>query len=120
MGTRCCSCTPTTQALWQHLKTCRHYKNCPVKHCQSSRSLLTHYRRCQSQGKTATCDICGPVVLFDREQHNNNNNSNNNNIRKKTKREGKAKNNHKGLVAVKTVHLTTNNSSNSNSNSNRP
>ncbi|OEU21597.1 hypothetical protein FRACYDRAFT_165389, partial [Fragilariopsis cylindrus CCMP1102] len=46
--------------LWQHMKKCRD-KDCSTRHCQSSRCVLTHYRICKSQGKTATCEICGPV-----------------------------------------------------------
>ena len=47
--------------LWQHMKRCRD-KDCTTRHCQSSRCVLTHYRICKSQGKTATCEICGPVM----------------------------------------------------------
>ena len=47
--------------LWQHMKRCRD-KDCQTRHCQSSRCVLTHYRICKSQGKTATCEICGPVM----------------------------------------------------------
>lgn len=47
--------------LWQHMKRCRD-KDCQTRHCQSSRCVLTHYRICKSQGKTSTCEICGPVM----------------------------------------------------------
>ena len=47
--------------LWQHMKRCRD-KDCQTRHCQSSRCVLTHYRICKSQGKTAACEICGPVM----------------------------------------------------------
>jgi len=47
--------------LWKHMKTCRD-KNCKTSHCLSSRCVLNHYRICKSQGKTATCEVCGPVM----------------------------------------------------------
>jgi Bromodomain/TAZ zinc finger len=47
--------------LWLHMKTCRD-KNCKTSHCLSSRCVLNHYRICKSQGKTATCEVCGPVM----------------------------------------------------------
>lgn len=47
--------------LWRHMKTCRD-KNCKTSHCLSSRCVLNHYRICKSQGKTATCEVCGPVM----------------------------------------------------------
>lgn len=48
--------------LWKHMKTCRD-KNCKTSHCLSSRCVLNHYRICKSQGNTATCEVCGPVML---------------------------------------------------------
>jgi hypothetical protein len=47
--------------LWNHMKGCRN-KNCETSHCRSSRCVLNHYRICKSQGKTATCEVCGPVM----------------------------------------------------------
>eukprot|EP00977_Amphora_coffeiformis_P004273 scaffold901_cov167-Amphora_coffeaeformis.AAC.4 len=47
--------------LWKHMKTCRD-KNCTTSHCLSSRCVLNHYRICKSQGRTATCEVCGPVM----------------------------------------------------------
>lgn len=47
--------------LWRHMKTCRD-KNCRTSHCLSSRCVLNHYRICKSNGKTATCEVCGPVM----------------------------------------------------------
>ena len=47
--------------LWKHMKTCRD-KNCKTSHCLSSRCVLNHYRICKSQGRTATCEVCGPVM----------------------------------------------------------
>ena len=47
--------------LWKHMKKCRD-KNCKTSHCLSSRCVLNHYRICKSQGRTATCEVCGPVM----------------------------------------------------------
>lgn len=47
--------------LWKHMKTCRD-RNCKTPHCLSSRCVLNHYRICKSQCKTATCEVCGPVM----------------------------------------------------------
>lgn len=47
--------------LWKHMKKCRD-KNCRTSHCLSSRCVLNHYRICKSQGRTATCEVCGPVM----------------------------------------------------------
>lgn len=47
--------------LWRHMKTCRD-KDCRTSHCLSSRCVLNHYRICKSNGKTATCEVCGPVM----------------------------------------------------------
>ena len=47
--------------LWKHMKKCRD-KNCKTPHCLSSRCVLNHYRICKSQGKVATCEVCGPVM----------------------------------------------------------
>merc|ERR1712238_467639 len=56
--------------LWQHMKKCRD-RDCTTRHCQSSRCVLTHYRICKSQGNTATCEICGPVMEHIRKQESN-------------------------------------------------
>jgi len=47
--------------LWRHMKTCRD-RNCRTSHCLSSRCVLNHYRICKSNGKTASCEVCGPVM----------------------------------------------------------
>lgn len=47
--------------LWRHMRTCRD-KNCRTSHCLSSRCVLNHYRICKSNGQTATCEVCGPVM----------------------------------------------------------
>ncbi|GKY92630.1 hypothetical protein MPSEU_000233100 [Mayamaea pseudoterrestris] len=52
---------PQMVTLWRHMKTCRD-KKCRTPHCLSSRCVLNHYRICKSQGKTATCEVCGPVM----------------------------------------------------------
>lgn len=48
-------------ALWKHMKNCRD-KNCKTPHCLSSRCVLNHYRICKNNGRTATCEVCGPVL----------------------------------------------------------
>lgn len=53
--------------LWKHMKTCRN-KNCKTSHCFSSRCVLNHYRICKSNGRTATCEVCGPVMLKIKQQ----------------------------------------------------
>lgn len=53
--------------LWKHMKTCRN-KNCKTSHCLSSRCVLNHYRICKSNGRTATCEVCGPVMLKIKKQ----------------------------------------------------
>jgi Bromodomain/TAZ zinc finger len=64
-----CTAGPTCQTkfcaqmvtLWKHMKKCRD-KNCSTSHCLSSRCVLNHYRICKSQGRTASCEVCGPVM----------------------------------------------------------
>lgn len=56
--------------LWKHMKKCRD-KNCKVSHCLSSRCVLNHYRICKSQGRTATCEVCGPVMEQIKRQDTN-------------------------------------------------
>ena len=53
--------------LWNHMKTCRN-KNCKTSHCFSSRCVLNDYRICKSNGKTASCEVCGPVMLKIKQQ----------------------------------------------------
>lgn len=53
--------------LWKHMKTCRN-KNCKTSHCLSSRCVLNHYRICKSNGRTSTCEVCGPVMLRIKQQ----------------------------------------------------
>jgi Bromodomain/TAZ zinc finger len=53
--------------LWKHMKTCRN-KNCKTSHCLSSRCVLNHYRICKSNGRTSTCEVCGPVMLKIKQQ----------------------------------------------------
>jgi hypothetical protein len=62
MGISCATkfCSQMT-TLWKHMKKCRD-KNCKTSHCLSSRCVLNHYRICKSQGRTATCEVCGPVM----------------------------------------------------------
>ena len=48
-------------ALWKHMKNCRD-KKCKTPHCLSSRCVLNHYRICKNNGRTATCEVCGPVL----------------------------------------------------------
>lgn len=47
--------------LWKHMKKCRN-KSCTTAHCLSSRRLLNHYRICRNESRTATCEICAPVM----------------------------------------------------------
>jgi len=42
--------------LWEHMEGCADNK-CQMRHCFSSRVLLTHYNRCQDP----RCHACGPV-----------------------------------------------------------
>jgi myosin heavy subunit len=62
IGVNCATkfCSQMT-TLWKHMKKCRD-KNCKISHCLSSRCVLIHYRICRSQGRTATCEVCGPVM----------------------------------------------------------
>jgi len=47
--------------LWRHMKKCRD-KDCKTAHCLSSRCVLNHYRMCKNQNKTASCEVCAPVM----------------------------------------------------------
>jgi Bromodomain/TAZ zinc finger len=53
--------------LWKHMRTCRD-KSCKTSHCLSSRCVLNHYRICKSNGRTLTCEVCGPVMLKIKQQ----------------------------------------------------
>ena len=57
---------PQMVTLWKHMKKCRD-KTCRIPHCLSSRCVLNHYRLCKSEGKTATCTICAPVLRLIRQ-----------------------------------------------------
>ena len=43
------------KALWKHIADCKD-SYCKVRHCMSSRYLLSHYRRCKPP-----CNVCDPV-----------------------------------------------------------
>jgi hypothetical protein len=64
--------------LWNHMKKCRD-KHCSTPHCLSSRCVLNHYKICKDENRTATCEVCAPVMEVIRiqdtelEQRNNNN-----------------------------------------------
>jgi len=47
---------PEMKQLWFHMTTCGDVQ-CTVQHCYSSRTILSHYRKCKDQG----CLLCGPV-----------------------------------------------------------
>ena len=55
------------KVLWRHMKACRD-KNCKTSHCVSSRCVLNHYRICKSNGRTGSCEVCGPVMTRIRQQ----------------------------------------------------
>jgi E1A/CREB-binding protein len=44
--------------LWFYMARCEDY-NCRVQHCYSSRTILSHYRKCKDQ----VCLICKPVRI---------------------------------------------------------
>lgn len=56
------------------MKKCRD-KHCKVSHCLSSRCVLNHYRICKSEGKTASCAICAPVMKHIRQNGDGNGSS---------------------------------------------
>lgn len=62
---------PQMVTLWKHMKKCQD-KQCKVSHCLSSRCVLNHYRVCKSEGKTAGCAICAPVIKHIRENTESN------------------------------------------------
>jgi len=43
------------KVLWKHIASCKE-SQCTVRHCMSSRYVLSHYRRCKGP-----CTICDPV-----------------------------------------------------------
>ena len=54
-----CTVTPycgEMKKLWKHMARCTD-NDCRVPHCFSSRSILSHYRKC----KDPRCPACGPV-----------------------------------------------------------
>ena len=53
-----CTVTPhcaDMKILWKHIANCKD-SYCKVRHCMSSRYVLSHYRRCKPP-----CNICDPV-----------------------------------------------------------
>ena len=48
-------------ALWRHIKKCTD-RYCATPHCLSSRCVLNHYRICKKDRKSATCEVCAPVI----------------------------------------------------------
>lgn len=53
--------------LWKHMKSCSD-RNCKTSHCLSSRCVLNHYRICKSNGRTMSCEVCGPVIYKIKQQ----------------------------------------------------
>jgi len=47
--------------LWKHIKKCTD-RYCSTPHCLSSRCVLNHYRICKREKKSATCEVCAPVI----------------------------------------------------------
>jgi len=47
--------------LWKHIKKCTD-RYCSTPHCLSSRCVLNHYRICKRERKSATCEVCAPVI----------------------------------------------------------
>lgn len=60
--------------LWNHMKKCRD-KQCSTPHCLSSRCVLNHYKICKDENRTATCEVCAPVMEVIRYQDAEQNNS---------------------------------------------
>jgi len=50
--------------------------HCKTPHCFSSRAVLNHYRICSKQNRTATCEVCSPLIK--NKQGNNPNRQGNN------------------------------------------
>lgn len=63
-----CAITPhcaDMKVLWKHIANCKD-SYCKVKHCMSSRYVLSHYRRCKTP-----CNICDPVKEIIKNGFNN-------------------------------------------------
>lgn len=63
-----CTITPhcaDMKVLWRHIANCKD-SYCKVRHCMSSRYVLSHYRRCKPP-----CDICDPVKEIIKNGFNN-------------------------------------------------
>ena len=60
--------------LWNHMKKCRD-KQCSTPHCLSSRCVLNHYKICKDENRTATCEVCAPVMEVIRYQDAEHSNS---------------------------------------------
>ncbi len=62
LGDKCESTIcPKMVKLWGHMKNCKD-NNCTTEHCVTSRYVLNHYRMCKELKRTATCEICAPVM----------------------------------------------------------
>ncbi len=63
-----CTITPhcaEMKELWKHIASCKD-SYCKVRHCMSSRYVLSHYRRCKPP-----CNICDPVKEIIKNGFNN-------------------------------------------------
>ena len=63
-----CTTTPhcaEMKELWKHIASCKD-SYCKVRHCMSSRYVLSHYRRCKPP-----CNICDPVKEIIKNGFNN-------------------------------------------------
>ncbi|KAL7543116.1 hypothetical protein ACHAXR_012415 [Thalassiosira sp. AJA248-18] len=63
-----CTVTPhcaEMKVLWKHIANCKD-SYCKVRHCMSSRYVLSHYRRCKPP-----CNICDPVKEIIKNGFNN-------------------------------------------------
>ena len=63
-----CTVTPhcaEMKVLWNHIANCKD-SYCKVRHCMSSRYVLSHYRRCKPP-----CNICDPVKEIIKNGFNN-------------------------------------------------
>jgi hypothetical protein len=63
-----CETTPhcaDMKVLWKHIANCKD-SYCKVRHCMSSRYVLSHYRRCKPP-----CNICDPVREIIKNGFNN-------------------------------------------------
>ena len=47
-----------TKSLWNHMATCNN-SMCTVKHCYTSRLILTHFLNCNDD----SCEVCKPVKM---------------------------------------------------------